>query len=119
MRIISNQELGFVSGGSAMIITTLPIAAAIVEQTETWASNWGLDYSSYINGESSSGGGFGASGGGTLSADSKSGALQLLENIKKSLGVQASIKGTLKANSEGQWDLIVNFEVSGKIGSGK
>ncbi len=118
MRLISNEELKSVSGGSALLVAGPAAAIAIVSQTEDWASDWGLSFNSFVN-ESAGGGSFGASGGGSIAAESQNAAIELLNNIRKSVGVDARVTGKIHVDSKGDWSVDVTFDIGGKYDSSK
>lgn len=112
MRSISDEKLKSVTDGSAMSIAGPAAAIAIVSRTEGWASDWGLSFNSFVN-ESAGGGSFGASGG-SIAAESQSAAGELLNNIRKAIGIDANLTAKIHVDSKADWSVDITFKVGEK-----
>lgn len=111
MRLISNEESYLVNGGMSMIIAGPAAVVALVSQVDEWAQGWGFDFSSFINESECA---YGGTGGGAVETSSENAAIELLNNIRKSIGFSANISGKISANSKGEWSVEVTFEIGGK-----
>lgn len=112
MRLISDEKLKSVTDGSAMSIASPAAAIAIVSQTEGWASNWRLTFNFFDN-NSAGVGSFGASGG-SIAAESQSAAGELLNNIRKSIGIDAHLTAKIHVDSKADWSVDITFKVGEK-----